>query len=101
VRKGATDVEWLGWAEGVAGALLALLMTVLLVVLATMSTWGLGGWMEYRDRRDTRTREKAESDLAQYGPSAVGLRDELLPEDLRQVVREARAASRNRWGSKG
>ena len=93
-------MEWLGWAEGVVGAFLALVMTLLIVVLATMSTWGLGGWMEYRDRRDTRTREKAESDLAQYGPSAVGLRDELLPEDLRQLVREARAASRTRWGTK-
>ena len=86
--------------DGWVGGLLLLVGVVALFVIETMATWGLGGWMEYRDRRDTRTREKAESDLAQYGPSAVGLRDELLPEDLRQVVREARAASRTRWGTK-
>jgi hypothetical protein len=91
-------VEWLDW--GVVGAFLGLLLTVGLAILAAASTWGLGGWMEYRDRRGTRTREKAEADLAQYGPTAVGLRDELLPDDLRQMVQAERARAEHRWGRK-
>jgi hypothetical protein len=91
-------VEWLDW--GVVGAFLGLLFTVGVAVLGFASSWGLGGWMEYRDRRGTRTREKAEADLAQYGPTAVGLRDELLPEDLRQMVLAERARAEHRWGRK-
>ena len=71
---------------------------VALFVIETMATWGLGGWMEYRDRRSARTRAEAEADLAEYGPTAVGLRDELLPDDLRQMVLAERARAERRWG---
>jgi hypothetical protein len=91
-------VQWLDW--GVVGAFLGLLLTVGLAVAGFAWAWGFGGWMEYRDRRDTRTREKAEADLAQYGPTAVGLRDELLPDDLRQVVLAERARAERRRGRK-
>jgi hypothetical protein len=91
-------MEWLDW--GVVGAFLMLLLTVAMFVLGIMWSWGLGGWMEYNDRRSTRTREKAIADLAQYGPTAVGLRDELLPDDLRKFVLDARAASDQRRGKK-
>jgi len=83
-----------GWVVG----LLALAGVVALFVIETMATWGLGGWMEYRDRRSARTREEAEADLAEYGPTAVGLRDELLPDDLRQMVRSGRESAEHRWG---
>jgi hypothetical protein len=69
-----------------------------LFVIETMATWGLGGWMEYRDRRSARTREEAEADLAEYGPTAVGLRDDLLPDDLRQMVLSERERAERRWG---
>lgn len=84
--------------DGWVLALLTLVGVILLFVVDTMGIWGLGGWMEYRDRRSTRTREKAETDLAQYGPTAVGLRDELLPEDLRTMVLQERARAERRWG---
>lgn len=84
--------------DGWVLALLTLLGLILLFVVEAAGTWGLGGWMAYRDRRATRTREKAEADLAQYGPTAVGLRDELLPEDLRTLVLEERARAERRWG---
>jgi hypothetical protein len=83
-----------GWALG----LLLLVGVVALFVIETMATWGLGGWMEYRDRRAARTREEAEADLAEYGPTAVGLRDELLPDDLRQMVLSERERAGRRWG---
>jgi len=83
-----------GWMVG----LLILVGVVALFVIETMATWGLGGWMEYRDRRSARTREEAEADLAQYGPTAVGLRDELLPDDLRQIVLDERDRAGRRWG---
>jgi len=82
------------WVVGI----LLLLGVVGLFVIETMATWGLGGWMEYRDRRSARTREEAEADLAQYGPTAVGLRDELLPDDLRQIVLDERDRAGRRWG---
>lgn len=77
---------------------LGLVGVVVLFVIETMGTWGLGGWMEYRDRRSARTREEAEADLAEYGPTAVGLRDELLPDDLRALVLAERARAERRWG---
>jgi hypothetical protein len=83
-----------GWVVG----LLLLLGVVALFVIETMATWGVGGWMEYRDRRSARTREEAEADLAEYGPTAVGLRDELLPDDLRQLVLAERGRAEHRWG---
>jgi hypothetical protein len=83
--------------EWVVGLLL-LLGVVALFVVETMATWGVGGWMEYRDRRSARTREEAEADLAEYGPTAVGLRDELLPDDLREMVLAERARAEHRWG---
>jgi hypothetical protein len=94
-------MEWLDW--GVVGALFMLLLTVVVFVLGILGSWYLGGWMEYQDRRSTRTREKAEADLAQYGPTALGLRDELLPEDLREMVIAARSGSgrRRRIGDGG
>jgi hypothetical protein len=79
-------------------AILGIVGVVLLFVLETMAYWGLGGWMEYRDRRSATTREDAEADLAEYGPTAVGLRDELLPDDLRQLVLSERARAERRWG---
>jgi hypothetical protein len=89
-------MQWLDW--GVVGAFLMLVLTLLLVVGDFVWSWGLGGWMEYRDRRSARSREEAEADLAEYGPTAVGLRDELLPEDLRQMVLAERARAEKRWG---
>jgi hypothetical protein len=83
-----------GWVVGV----LVLMGVVGLFVIETMATWGLGGWMEYRDRRSARTREEAEADLAEYGPTAVGLRDDLLPDDLRQMVLSERERAERRWG---
>jgi hypothetical protein len=83
-----------GWVVGV----LLLMGVVGLFVIETMATWGLGGWMEYRDRRSARTREEAEADLAEYGPTAVGLRDDLLPDDLRQMVLSERERAERRWG---
>ena len=91
-------MQWLDW--GVVGAFLSLLFVVGIALLGVSATWGLGGWMEYRDRRGTRTREKAEADLAQYGPTAVGLRDELLPDDLRQLVLAERSRGQHGWGRK-
>ncbi len=91
-------MEWLDW--GVVGALLEMLLMVGLAIIGLVAAWGLGGWMEYRDRRDARTREDVESDIAEYGPSAVGIRDELLPEDERQIVLEARHRAERRWGRK-
>lgn len=89
---------WLDW--GVVGALLEILLVVGLAVIGLVAVWGVGGWMEYRDRRTARTREDVEADVAEYGPSAVGIRDELLPEDERQMVREARQRAERRWGRK-
>ena len=89
-------MEWLDW--GVVGALFMLLLTVVAFVLGILGSLYLGGWMEYRDRRSARTREEAEADLAQYGPTAVGLRDELLPDDLRQIVLDERDRAGRRWG---
>ena len=77
---------------------LGILGLVLLFVIETMAYWGLGGWTEYVDRRSARTREDAEADLAEYGPTAVGLRDELLPDDLRRLVLAERARAERRWG---
>jgi hypothetical protein len=91
-------VGWLDW--GVVGAFLELLLVVGLAILGLGWAWGFGGWLEYRDRRDARTREDVEADIAEYGPSAVGIRDELLPEDERQLVREARRRAERRWGRK-
>ena len=84
--------------DGWVGGLLLLVGVVALFVIDTMATWGLGGWMEYRDRRSARTREDAEADLAEYGPTAVGLRDDLLPDDLRQMVLSERERAEHRWG---
>ena len=84
--------------DGWVGGLLLLVGVVALFVIETMATWGLGGWMEYRDRRSARTREEAEADLAEYGPTAVGLRDDLLPDDLRQMVLSERERAEHRWG---
>lgn len=83
---------------GVWFAVLAIVGVLVLFVIETMATWGLGGWMEYRDRRSARTREEAEADLAEYGATAVGLRDELLPDDLREMVLAERARAERRWG---
>jgi hypothetical protein len=91
-------VGWLDW--GVVGAFLELLLVVGLAILGLAWAWGFGGWLEYRDRRDARTREDVEADIAEYGASAVGIRDELLPEDERQLVREARRRAERRWGRK-
>ena len=91
-------VVWLDW--GVVGAFLELLLVVGLAILGLVWAWGFGGWLEYRDRRDARTREDVEADIAEYGPSAVGIRDELLPEGERQLVREARRRAERRWGRK-
>jgi hypothetical protein len=85
---------------GVWLAILGIVGVVALFVFETIATWGLGGWMEYRDRRSARTREEAEADLAEYGPTAVGLRDELLPDDLREMVLAERARAERRWGRK-
>ena len=84
--------------DGWVGGLLLLVGVVALFVIETMATWGLGGWMEYRDRRSARTREEAEADLAEYGPTAVGLRDDLLPDDLGQMVLSERERAEHRWG---
>ena len=78
--------------------ILSVLALLALFAIETMAYWGVGGWMEYRDRRTARTREDAEADLAEYGPTAVGLRDELLPEDLRAMVVAERARAERHWG---
>ena len=83
---------------GRGGGFLEILLVVGLAVMGVV--WGFGGWLEYRDRRDARTREDVEADIAEYGPSALGIRDELLPEDERQMVREARHEAERRWGRK-
>ncbi len=89
-------MEWLDW--GVVGAFLEIVLVVGVAIIGLVSVWGFGGWMEYRDRRGARTRADVEADIAEYGPSALGLRDELLPEDERQAVVEARARAGRRWG---
>jgi hypothetical protein len=68
-------------------ALLGSLAVIALAALEFLAYGGILGWMEYRDRRSARTREEAEDDLREYGPSAIGLRDELLgPEDRATVL---------------
>jgi hypothetical protein len=57
-----------------------------------------GAWYDFGDMRITTTRQKAEADLKLYGPTARGLRDELLPDDVRQVVLDERMRSELRWG---
>ena len=89
---------WLDW--GVVGAFLEMLLMVGLAVLGLAWAWGFGGWLEYRDRRGAKTREDVEADIAEYGPSALGIRDELLAEDERRIVREARERAEQRWGRK-
>lgn len=69
-------------------ALAALGVVVVILVLA-------GGWL---DRRVSSTQEEALEDLRRYGPSAAGLRVELLPEDQRWAVEAARASrGRTDW----
>jgi hypothetical protein len=77
-----------------------LVLVVGVAVVGLVWAWGFGGWLEYRDRRDARTREDVEADIAEYGPSALGIRDELLPDDERQMVIEARRRAERRWGGK-
>lgn len=91
-------MEWLDW--GVVGAFLELLLVVVVAVTGLVGAWGFGGWLEYRDRRDATTREDVEADIAEYGPSALGIRDELLPDDERQMVLEARHQAERRWTRK-
>ena len=86
---------WLDW--GVVGAFLELLLVVGLAVMGLVWAWGFAGWLEFRDRRDAKTREEVEADIAEYGPSALGIRDELLPDDERQMVLQARHQAERRW----
>lgn len=86
---------------GDVGAVAWFLLCIAIWVVGAAAWWGVLGWMEYRDRRSATTRSEAEADLREYGPSALGLRDELLDEPEGRMVLAARSRAGRRRAGRG
>lgn len=76
--------------EGIWIVILMVLGLVAVALVETVAYVSCGGWL---DVRSSRTAEEVREDLEEYGPDVPGLRLELLPEDERRAVLEARRRS--------
>jgi hypothetical protein len=73
------------------GWLMVILLGIGLVLLAAVelrSAAGTYGWLDVRSAEDA---DDVRRNIEEYGPLVPGLKVELLPEDERRAVREARA----------
>ena len=73
-----------GWVIG----LLVMLGAVLVALIGTWSAVGTYGWLDVRSAEDA---DDVRRNIEEYGPLVPGMKLNLLPEDERRAVLEARA----------